>query len=471
MSSVTNLVDLSIELLNSAKESSDVKKKLYFLEQLKEIVLFRDLSILVGLIPDIEEFKVERSIKIKKWLIKFFSAAFLKSKLVCSHLLSLYSFYILDETADELVKCIATEFRIIYAQMVSYIVKLPVQNKPTDIDAKTMWNQLNSIVTVLLDSITTSQNETTRIESIKFTESVVPYGTPLLETSKVLDPRLKAKKVETAVSSEITSNDIPLHHPFINRSEIEKNALLLFTKLINWIDDNNFNANLLCQLCQSVIAISLLRPNKYLAEAANKMLIAMQNKDLILTMPILGRQEFIKSVYKMRHSLAFQTDTKSLVAQFRSTVETLESLSNASTSTTTSLTTDDEEKQEETELLLSAKQALSVAETNIQQHKASIQGSSSGNASTSTDVDNTILKFSIIGETELSPIIYDKYIDTSKPGSLIIGNIQSVNGQFKINPTPCATDIHSNFAISSVFRIITEIDLKNDPKLVQVGLL
>lgn len=453
----SSLVDLTIELLNEAKVCSDAKRKLYYLEQIKEIVLFRDVSILVGLIPDIEEFKIERSIRIRKWLIKFFSEAWTKSKQVFSQLLSLYSFYVLDDASDDIIRCIATEFKTVYSQVVAHIVKMPILQKQ-ELDVKIMWNQIKSISDIIIDFITSSQADTTKVECIKFIESVIQYATPVVETSKTLDPRLKAKKTET-VLSEVSSADIPLHHPFINRTDIETDASNLFATVILWIDDTHkFSATVISQLCQSVVAISLAR-TRYLSTAAIKVLTILEKMEICRNMPTQSKQELIRSVYKLRHNLAFQADTKALVAPYRVAVENLEKLVSGATTETDVLAVSLDDKEDD-EVRATAKAALSIAESDIK--------SKSG---LSADSDNrSAIKFSIIGETELTPCRDDMVpVDPRKNASTVIfGTACQINGILCLDAFPINADQFSSLTIASLYRILDDLQLTKSDETFQV---
>ena len=82
--------DLCLSLLNTAQLAGDADKKIIELEQVKEILFNRAPNLLVKFAPDVFDFMIEQSVKIRKFLIQFSGDALLKEKLLVSYFYTLY---------------------------------------------------------------------------------------------------------------------------------------------------------------------------------------------------------------------------------------------------------------------------------------------------------------------------------------------------------------------------------------------
>ena len=65
------LGDLAVDIINAAKATKDARQKVFQLEQLREIVLHRDKSLLPDVIGDAFDFMVDKSVHVRKFLILF----------------------------------------------------------------------------------------------------------------------------------------------------------------------------------------------------------------------------------------------------------------------------------------------------------------------------------------------------------------------------------------------------------------
>jgi Symplekin/PTA1 N-terminal len=233
-----SLHDLAIDLINDAKALKNIPAKLYNLEQVKEITFHRDTSILSELAPDvINSFMVERSGAIRKFLISFaadwlmvdFSAAVPLS-------LSMFGFLLASESGDGPLRQISTELTKMYDRIVMHITGLPVKARasgPNVADPKSYWGSLRTIVSRLIDMISSDRSEHLRAQSLKLAENMILFGLPAEKLSS--DPRLAKSRPQSGDSSKgLSAGDIPLHHPFINRNDLEQEAESIFSKMLLW---------------------------------------------------------------------------------------------------------------------------------------------------------------------------------------------------------------------------------------------
>lgn len=494
---LTNLVDLAVELINDAKTSKDVKSKLYYLEQVKEIVLFRDTSILIGLIPDIMDFMVETSSQIKKFLIQFCGEALKKTVLISPYVLSLLNFYCTDNN-DDLIRFIASELRISYSRLVIFVVNLNVKSKSSTNDPKVLWSQLQHIVEKVIETISSDdKSEITRVQCLRALESIVQFGIPNIEAAKVVDPRLKAKKVEVAVS-ESTSTEIPLHHQFISRTDIEQEAESLFSKMLLWANKGGpqshpFTPHQMAQLGQSIANLSSVR-HKLLTQASPAVMAILSKPNLCESMSGQHREHFARALHRMMRSLSFQTDSnlKVVITKVRAALERLEGLGfqgqsdvsgrKRTADSTQVVDVDDieEEDLEAIQLRNSAIEALKASEKNIKLKSAKLSTSTDATRSkdSTISIDNTqSLVFSMSGETELAlpsadleqGVIPALMADVRMSSNLSFGLLQDISassgGFICVDPVPQPLDAYPLLATASLLRILQCISV-GDHKMV-----
>ena len=441
MSQATNVVDLAVELLNDAKLTKDSKSKLYFLEQVKEIVLFRDTSILLSLISEIVSFSVEASVQIRRFLINFVGAAFSTNQLVAPHVLSLFNFYCSDSSSD-LIRNVAVQLHPIYAKLLIYIAN---QKKTSEIDPKEMWNQLTFITSKVIESVShPTVNESTKLNAIYVIESIIEFGIPPVETAKVIDPRLKAaKKKDNTSSTEMNCLEIPLHHTFLNRDEIIKEAESLFTKTMIWANKGGpqgapLTPNCLSQLAQTIVNISSTR-SKHMSSAVSAVIALVDKPTVCEKMSASSREHLARAFQRLIRSLTYQSDAtlKSLASKLKPLLTQLETLgfadkdnkvvadgkgSSSKTSETTessnkrpssSMLSDETAKiegedEEEIAISLQAKEALKSAEIEIANKRTKLdpllQAQNGSNAALGNFQGSAQSKFlfSATGDTELS---------------------------------------------------------------------
>ena len=149
--SSSSLLDFAVDLINDAKSAQDSKKKLYLLDQVitllnsfhwetpddfdsyhvqvKEIVLHREKAIMKDLAPTIFDFMSDKTMQIRKFLIKFSSDAMTVPEhmpLIFPSFLNLVVF-LMHDASDGLLLLIVKEFHKFYDKMIMAIVLMPQQ--------------------------------------------------------------------------------------------------------------------------------------------------------------------------------------------------------------------------------------------------------------------------------------------------------------------------------------------------------
>jgi hypothetical protein len=266
-----SLHDLAVDLINDAKGSKTMAAKLYNLEQIKEIVFHRDTSILSEIAPDIiNDFMIERSSVIRKFLVSFaadwlqldFAAAIPLS-------LSLFGFLLASESGDGPIRQISNELTKTYDRAVMHITGMPIKLRssgPNAPDPKSYWGSMRTIVSRLIDMISSDRNEQLRTQSLRLAENMILFGLPAEKLSS--DPRLAKSRPQTGDSSKgLSAGDIPLHHPFINRNDLEQEAESIFSKMLLWASKGGpqghpFSPSQMALLGGTIANIASLRPKK-----------------------------------------------------------------------------------------------------------------------------------------------------------------------------------------------------------------
>lgn len=256
---MSGLGDLVVELVNKIKESSNVKEKIFFLEQIKEILFHRDKSIMNDMIPNVFELMLDRSVQIRIMLIKIAGECARKDNKLIPRLLILFSFVVVDG-ADAVLDNIANEFTPLYDKIAIYISNIGVKQSSNSFrtegligDAKEIWNHFRSLIAALLEMVSSNRSDQLRLQSMKLRESMILFG--LCQISK--DPRILRQ------GNSIT--EISLHHPFINRSDLESEAEAELSKLVLWATRGGphgypFSPALMGQLGYSIGKIACARP-------------------------------------------------------------------------------------------------------------------------------------------------------------------------------------------------------------------
>lgn len=286
-----SLSDLAVELLNEAKLAPDAKTKQYKLEQIKEIALHRDDSVLGQLINDITSFKLEKSSPLRRFLIKFIEEACGKSNVLFVELVDICSYFVHDDSPNEgVLRDVASVLTKLYGDICLHIIR-------TSSDGKTLWNDFQTVCTKLIDSLSPqSLSDITKATYFRFTEECILFGLPCPNAPVSLDPR----KVKIIKKANVL--DVPFHHSFLNPKQIEQDAEALLNKLLLWASKGGpqghaFSPNLIAQLLASISAVATQRPSKLTLACKVLMLFA---KDRLAVFRAMGSEA------KEQVSLAFK---------------------------------------------------------------------------------------------------------------------------------------------------------------------
>lgn len=249
----STLHDLVIEILNQSKLADDGKSKLFKLEQIKEIILYRDSTLLPLVINDIMDFMTERAPSIRRFLVFLFGDAIRKNNSLWMKAVTLFNYLMSDTPADLVLKALTIEMTKLYATFIRSIANLPQKTAYTthNTDPKELWNQIRSICSTLLDLITSSKNEEIRVRCIKFAEVIVLFGT--------------VKDNQQIHSNAYNVADISLHNSHIDRNIVQSDADTLLGKMALWArrggpQENPFQLSELIQLGTSISRVAIERP-------------------------------------------------------------------------------------------------------------------------------------------------------------------------------------------------------------------
>lgn len=350
-----SLYDLVIDLINDAKNTKDNQTKLYVLEQIKEICFHRDKAILKDVMGNIIDFMIEKSMPVRKFLIKFMEEAILQDMdNSFSYYLNLIN-YLIQESNDSLLIILAKSFQNYYDSILLKIANMSPTSKSQGIllDSKQLWSIFNSIVLKFHDFISSSRNDQLKVYCLKIFEIEMIFGLPNPVTMTSSDPRLAARKVVNdprlargggsskgmvdSSSSAGTSNksvdEISLHHPFISKTEIQRAAEENFTKALLWSSKGGpqgypFTPNLMALLGQLIANVSSIRL-KNAPTGAKALIYMIQGKgSIIATMTGSDRENLARAVHRLLRATnaASAADPEGIVPKLKASVAALENL-------------------------------------------------------------------------------------------------------------------------------------------------
>lgn len=308
---MANLFDLASDLINDAKLVSQSDKKLYKLEQVKEIIFHRDSSLLTQLIPDIFELMLDRSVAVRRFLVRLAGDALQTSKEVVPDVVALLSFLSADGS-DKLLESIADVISRHYDKLSITIALMnpktaniyqPVRSqRRQDPDPKDLWYQFRTMCSTLVEYISAQKSDKLRCQCLKLCEQMVIFALQsLASTSVVQDPRLRQTAAHKGVQ------EISMHHAFINRVELEKEADSLLAKMVLWARRGGsqhapFSPSVQCHLAQTLASIATERPAtlKTILPALTYMLNGDQAKGNICTqMSAVGKQQLSVGILRL----------------------------------------------------------------------------------------------------------------------------------------------------------------------------
>jgi hypothetical protein len=345
---MSNLLELAIDLINDAKSGKDAQGKLYLLEQVKEICFHRDKYVLKEVIPNILDFMVEKSASIKRFLIKFGDEAMSQdSQLSFPYYVNLLNF-LLSDTNDGVLTLLAKSFHKHYDVVLMKIVEMPIVAKAQGLsDPKQLWQLFASITTRFNECITTNRSEALKASCLKVYESEMTFGLPSSAAPTTADPRLARKDPRLARAGKATAaaqssapadaasknaEEIPLHHPFISRNEIQSAAEDNFTRALLWSSKGGpqthpFTPALMSVLGQVIANVASSRL-KHASTAAKALVAMLQSKGNVAEeMSGVDRGNLARAVHRLlRSATAYTADPEGMMPKLRTAVASLEAL-------------------------------------------------------------------------------------------------------------------------------------------------
>jgi hypothetical protein len=231
--------DTVVDLLNRAKLATDAQEKVFVLEQIKEIFLHRDPSTVSTFVNELLGFVVDRSAQVRKFLVSFLGDITNKYPTHIPAVLSAYNDLVSD-SSDSVLRAIASEMTRYYGRIAMSIISMPAVSKSAYYgkakdakDPQDFWVSLKGVEAALLNLIAVTRVDNLRLQCIKFAGSCLIFGLPGPGHNNV--------------------SQIPLHHGFLNRTEIEEEARALLSKLMIWAkrggpQDNVFSTEQMIEL-------------------------------------------------------------------------------------------------------------------------------------------------------------------------------------------------------------------------------
>jgi len=314
-----SLADFATELINDAKTSSEAEETVFKLDQLKEVVLHREVALLPEVFPAAVELMTRPSVKIKKFLVKFAAESISRSAAVITDFISLYSFFV-EESHDVIRRAVVVQLSRVYDKAAMAVVNMS-SDKGRAATAKVMntWDSLHTLITKCIDLISAVPSDAPgsdqfRTEILKLSEAVVYFGFPAGQHSDSGGSSAGAH----GQYHKHTVADIPLNHPHMNRDAVERETEALYSKLVLWLTrggsaSSHFTSSLLFILASTVAKIVTDRPSAprmlssakaltvYLAgvnRAVNSGEVTADSIDL------LGRENISKSIHRLLTSAA-----------------------------------------------------------------------------------------------------------------------------------------------------------------------
>ena len=254
-----SLLEFATELINEAKLSTEAEETIFKLEQLKEVVFHREK----GLVGNVFQGVIELMTR------PFAADALVIAPKIVPDFITLFAFLV-DDTNESVKKASVVQLSRIYDKVAMDIVNLKDNN------GASTWTALKTLVDKVEDLL--PSNESISIECLRLIESAVCFGFPSMDTRS---GSMKGSAQQEGLSS-FTSGDIPIHHPFINRQNIEKDAEATFAKLLLWLTRGGvasttgsiqpFSTAFLFVLASAIAKITINRPSSSRLLGASKSL-------------------------------------------------------------------------------------------------------------------------------------------------------------------------------------------------------
>jgi hypothetical protein len=249
----------------------------------------------------------------------------------------MFSFFLASESNDSILRLVSVEVTRVYEKIVMHVARLPPLKTKQAVDPKAMWGNLRSIVTRLIDMISSDRGESLRMQSLRLAENLILFGLPVEKLS--LDPRLAKSRqpVGDAGKQGLSAEDIPLHHTFINRNELEQEAESLFSKMLLWSSKKGpqghpFTPSQMSQLGVCIANVASVKPKKS-ANAATALAVLLQSKDSVCPQMTGAERDLLaRSTQKLLRA-AYASSDAEVMNKLRVALESLVALGIGATPT------------------------------------------------------------------------------------------------------------------------------------------
>jgi hypothetical protein len=352
------LKDVAVDILNNAKLSKDATSKLFELEQIREILLHRQTDLIPELISDVFDFVLDKASKIRKFLIKFSVELFeLNPALTAPHLIILYNLY-LTESNDSVLAVLCKEMSRIYGKLF-----LHLSSSQSNQNSQPHFQQFIAIITKLIEYVASARSENVKIHGLYLIEAMVLFGLPNTVVSsdprlarKINDPRLRRAAAGSAANTTTTTSsmtetasgtaaggsagsgssntveEIPLHHPFINKDTVQREAEDWFNKLNLWSNKNGpqnypFSARIMAVLGQVISSVGAQRSNHALNAVKAVTWIINGKTNLAAQMTANDKERIARAATRLIRAVSIahsSSEAQDLLQKLRAAVQSLD---------------------------------------------------------------------------------------------------------------------------------------------------
>jgi hypothetical protein len=353
MTSVNHL--LLVDLINNAKSTKDAKNRLFQLEQIRELVFFRETSLLIEFVSDIFSFMIDKSTVIRRFLVKFAGELFdNNASLGLSHILECFHYFLADSN-DTIVKEIVRIMTRLYAKLLQTICNSSVSTASVS-EVKPLYTSFKGIITRLNDVISTSRTDDLKELCFRLLEEEILFGIPATTTTvdprlnrRLNDPRLARSTAATSSSSgkdaaasssssssSFSIEDIPPHHPLLSKTDIQKEAEDFFSKLLLWCSKGGaggsgsssaFSPHLMSILANVIATVGSTRPSLSLncAHTLTSLINGKGSSSSISAMSKEDRENVVRAAHRLlRATNIFGSDPEGQMQKLKSAISILE---------------------------------------------------------------------------------------------------------------------------------------------------
>eukprot|EP00981_Chlorochromonas_danica_P015274 scaffold11522_cov239-Ochromonas_danica.AAC.1 len=223
-------------------------------------------------------------------------------------------------------------------------------------DPQQLWTGFRMIVSKLHDYLSSARSDSVKYAVLRLMEEQMLFALPNSQSNTqssnalAMDPRLSRKmgsdprlaRVSSSSSSSAAGNttdgsirvgadEIPLHHPFINKNEIQREAEDYFAKALLWMGKQGpqafpFSPSLLGRLAQVVATIGTLRPALHGVNAAKAVAFLISNKSQIIQeMSKNDREHLARAAHRLlRATTVYTADPEQNMQKLKDAVNSLD---------------------------------------------------------------------------------------------------------------------------------------------------